>query len=237
MAKAGGGKRKLAQMERVRELVAPAQFCDRITEDEFRRLMHEETIVVEFEPERAKRALPKLLRTRGRPPPCACAARRDALALPAGRAPAGALRRAEDAVAAAGGHGGRRGEAAAEERRAPRARRGTARRGANLTAHERSGSEHARFHQPHVRRDRGRRDRDGLPHADGDRCRSAGARGRRRRGLSCRRWNGRRPHLRPGRRRDRARRGSPEPPPPRPRQRHRRHAPPLRAARATSATR
>ena len=36
---------------------------DRITEDEFRTLMHEETIIVEFEPERAKRALPKLLRS------------------------------------------------------------------------------------------------------------------------------------------------------------------------------
>jgi len=63
MAKAGGGKRKLAQMERVRELIAPAHVLDRVSEDEFRRLMHEETIVVEFEPARAKRALPKLLRT------------------------------------------------------------------------------------------------------------------------------------------------------------------------------
>jgi hypothetical protein len=63
MSKAGGGKRKLAQMERVRELVAPALLLDRITEDEFRTLMHEETIIVEFEPERAKRALPKLLRS------------------------------------------------------------------------------------------------------------------------------------------------------------------------------
>jgi hypothetical protein len=62
MSKAGGGKRKLAQMERVRELVAPALLLDRISEDEFRTLMHEETIIVEFESERAKRALPKLLR-------------------------------------------------------------------------------------------------------------------------------------------------------------------------------
>jgi pimeloyl-ACP methyl ester carboxylesterase len=62
MSKAGGGRRKLAQMERVRELVAPAHLLDRISEDQFRTLMHEETIVVEFEPERAKRALPKLLR-------------------------------------------------------------------------------------------------------------------------------------------------------------------------------
>ncbi len=63
MAKAGSGKRKLAQMERVRELVAPAHVLDRVSEDEFRRLMHEETIVVEFEPVQAKRALPKLLRS------------------------------------------------------------------------------------------------------------------------------------------------------------------------------
>jgi GGDEF domain-containing protein len=63
MSKAGGGKRKLAQMERVRELVAPAHILDRISEDEFRTLMHEETIIVEFEADRAKRALPKLLRT------------------------------------------------------------------------------------------------------------------------------------------------------------------------------
>ena len=62
MSKAGGGRRKLAQMERVRELVAPARLLDRISEDQFRTLMHEETIIVEFEPERAKRALPKLLR-------------------------------------------------------------------------------------------------------------------------------------------------------------------------------
>jgi len=34
-----------------------------LSEDERRRLLQEETIVVEFEPERAKRSLPKLLRT------------------------------------------------------------------------------------------------------------------------------------------------------------------------------
>jgi hypothetical protein len=34
-----------------------------VSEDEFRRLMHEETIIVEFERDRAKRALPKLLRS------------------------------------------------------------------------------------------------------------------------------------------------------------------------------
>jgi hypothetical protein len=63
MAKAGGGRRKLSSMQRVRELIAPARLLDGVSEDEFRRLMHEETIIVEFEPDRAKRALPRLLKT------------------------------------------------------------------------------------------------------------------------------------------------------------------------------
>ncbi len=63
VAKAGSGRRKLSSMERVRELIAPAHLLDGISEDEFRRLMHEETIIVEFEGDRAKRALPKLLRS------------------------------------------------------------------------------------------------------------------------------------------------------------------------------
>jgi hypothetical protein len=63
IAKAGGGKRRLSSMERVRELIAPAHLLDGISEDDFRRLMHEETIIVEFEPARAKRALPRLLRS------------------------------------------------------------------------------------------------------------------------------------------------------------------------------
>ncbi|HEX4886093.1 MAG TPA: hypothetical protein VFX05_18265, partial [Casimicrobiaceae bacterium] len=62
IAKAGGGRRRLSSMERVRELIAPAHLLDGVSEDEFRRLMHEETIIVEFEPARAKRALPRLLR-------------------------------------------------------------------------------------------------------------------------------------------------------------------------------
>ena len=61
VAKAGSGKRKLSSMQGVRELVAPARLLDRISEDEFRRLMHEETIVVEYEADQAKRALPKLI--------------------------------------------------------------------------------------------------------------------------------------------------------------------------------
>ena len=63
MAKAGGGRRKLSSMQRVRELIAPARLLDGVSEDEFRRLMHEETIIVEFEADRAKRALPRLLKT------------------------------------------------------------------------------------------------------------------------------------------------------------------------------
>ena len=48
-------------MQGVRELIAPARLLDDISEDEFRRLMHEETIVVEYEAEQAKRALPRLI--------------------------------------------------------------------------------------------------------------------------------------------------------------------------------
>ncbi|HVE49205.1 MAG TPA: DUF3141 domain-containing protein [Casimicrobiaceae bacterium] len=65
IAKAGGGKRTLSSMQRVRELLAPAHLLDGISEDQFRRLMHEETIIVEFESDRAKRALPLLLKTAG----------------------------------------------------------------------------------------------------------------------------------------------------------------------------
>lgn len=54
--RAGGGKRALSSMARVRELIAPAHRRDGIPEDDFRRLMHEETIIVEFEPARAKRS-------------------------------------------------------------------------------------------------------------------------------------------------------------------------------------
>jgi pimeloyl-ACP methyl ester carboxylesterase len=63
MTKAGGGKRRLAQMEHARELLAPTGVLRHIDEDQFRRLLHEETLVVEFEPVQAKRSLPKLVRT------------------------------------------------------------------------------------------------------------------------------------------------------------------------------
>jgi hypothetical protein len=59
--KAGGGKRRLAQMEHTRELLAPTGVLRDIDEDQFRRLLHEETLVVEFEPKLAKASLPKLI--------------------------------------------------------------------------------------------------------------------------------------------------------------------------------
>src|SRR6478609_1722169 len=63
LVKAGGGKRKLAQMEHTRELLAPTGVLRHIDEDQFRRLLHEETLVVEFEPVQAKRSLARLVRT------------------------------------------------------------------------------------------------------------------------------------------------------------------------------
>ncbi|HEY4139492.1 MAG TPA: DUF3141 domain-containing protein [Casimicrobiaceae bacterium] len=65
IAKAGSGVRKLAQMEHTRELLAPTGILKGLTEDELRRLLREETIVVEFEPSQAKRSLPRLARTAG----------------------------------------------------------------------------------------------------------------------------------------------------------------------------
>ena len=62
VAKAGGGKRRLAQMEHTRELLAPTGVLRHIDEDQFRQLLHEQTLVVEFEPVQAKRSLPKLIR-------------------------------------------------------------------------------------------------------------------------------------------------------------------------------
>src|SRR5262249_29904632 len=47
-----------------REVLAPAQGFKDMSEDEVRRLVHEETIVTEFEPERARAALPRLIRSR-----------------------------------------------------------------------------------------------------------------------------------------------------------------------------
>jgi len=63
ISKAGPGKRRLSQMQRTREILSPEGEISHLSEDERRRLLQEETIVVEFEPDRAKRSLPKLLRT------------------------------------------------------------------------------------------------------------------------------------------------------------------------------
>jgi pimeloyl-ACP methyl ester carboxylesterase len=63
ITKAGPGHRRLSQMQRTREILSPEGDIAHLSEDERRRLLQEETIVVEFEPERAKRSLPHLLRT------------------------------------------------------------------------------------------------------------------------------------------------------------------------------
>jgi pimeloyl-ACP methyl ester carboxylesterase len=62
LVKAGGGKRTLAQMEHTRALLAPTGVLRHIDEKQLRSLLHEETLVVEFEPLQAKRSLPKLVR-------------------------------------------------------------------------------------------------------------------------------------------------------------------------------
>jgi hypothetical protein len=63
ISKAGSGRRRLSQMQKARELMSPEGEIAHLSEDARRRLLQEETIVVEFEPARAKRSLPKLLRT------------------------------------------------------------------------------------------------------------------------------------------------------------------------------
>jgi len=63
ITKAGPGQRRLSQMQRTREILSPEGDIAHLSEDERRRLLQEETIVVEFEPERAKHSLPRLLRT------------------------------------------------------------------------------------------------------------------------------------------------------------------------------
>jgi pimeloyl-ACP methyl ester carboxylesterase len=61
VAKAGGGKRRLAQIEGVRALLEPSGVLEGLTETDLRRVLHDETIVVEFEPAQAKRTLPRLV--------------------------------------------------------------------------------------------------------------------------------------------------------------------------------
>ena len=62
LVKAGGGKRRLAQMEHTRALLEPTGILRDLDEDQLRRLLHEETLVVEFEPQLAKTSLGKLVR-------------------------------------------------------------------------------------------------------------------------------------------------------------------------------
>lgn len=63
LVKAGGGKRRLAQMEHTRAMLEPTGVLRDLDEDQLRRLLHEETLVVEFEPLQARRSLGKLVRT------------------------------------------------------------------------------------------------------------------------------------------------------------------------------
>jgi hypothetical protein len=63
ISRAGRGKLSLSYMQRVRDIVVKEIDIESMSEDERRRLLQEETIVVEFEPQRAKRSLPKLLHT------------------------------------------------------------------------------------------------------------------------------------------------------------------------------
>jgi hypothetical protein len=63
ITKAGRGTHRLSQMQRTRDILSPEGEIAHLSEDERRRLLQEETIVVEFEPLRAKHSLPKLLRT------------------------------------------------------------------------------------------------------------------------------------------------------------------------------
>jgi pimeloyl-ACP methyl ester carboxylesterase len=63
ISRAGSGKLTLSYFQRVRDFVMKEMDIESMSEDEQRRLLQEETIVVEFEPQRAKRSLPRLLRT------------------------------------------------------------------------------------------------------------------------------------------------------------------------------
>ncbi len=63
LVKAGGGKRRLAQMQHTRALLEPTGILRDLDEDQLRRLLHEETLIVEFEPQLAKTSLGKLVRT------------------------------------------------------------------------------------------------------------------------------------------------------------------------------
>ncbi|MCK7498050.1 MAG: DUF3141 domain-containing protein [Comamonadaceae bacterium] len=211
VAKAGSGRRKLSSMERVRELMAPAHLLDGVSEDAFRSLMHEETIIVEFEPDRAKRALPAILRTP--------ADRRHAHDLLDGIATHHRLDERQLALVAELRGPCRCAQGAA----APRARRGAPPPGTRRTPRRAARAARGAFRrQDDTMQDYGNRtfdeieigaDRDRLAHAHRHRRRGARARGGRRRGAAHR---GRRPRGaadRAGRRRDRDDRGAAQPPP------------------------
>jgi hypothetical protein len=63
VSRAGNRPRSLSTLQRVRDIVIRQMDIEAMSEDERRRLLQEETIVVEFEPQRARRSLPHLLRT------------------------------------------------------------------------------------------------------------------------------------------------------------------------------
>jgi len=63
VSRAGNRPRSLSTMQRVRDIVIKQMDIESMSEDERRRLLQEETIVVEFEAQRAKRSLPHLLRS------------------------------------------------------------------------------------------------------------------------------------------------------------------------------
>jgi hypothetical protein len=63
VVKAGGGKRRLAQMDQTRALLERTGILYDLDEDQLRRLLHEETLVVEFEPQQAKRSIGALVRS------------------------------------------------------------------------------------------------------------------------------------------------------------------------------
>ena len=103
ISKAGSGQRRLSQMQKTREILSPEGEIAHLSEDERRRLLQEETIVVEFEPERAKRSLPQAAAHGRRSPARARAARMDRGAARPRGAPAQARRRAALAAAGIGG--------------------------------------------------------------------------------------------------------------------------------------
>ena len=109
ISKAGRGHRRLSQMQKTREILSPEGEIAHLSEDERRRLLQEETIVVEFEPERAQAIAAEAAAHGGRPPARARAARLDrGAARPRGRPAQARVRTAR---------------AAADERRAQRAAR------------------------------------------------------------------------------------------------------------------